>query len=92
MRNLSFIHTLKPEERGNLYANFLLDNNINKIESETLKKSLSTSMLFEYKNDLYHYYRQTDDNYLNDFMSKRINGNHKSLLWVESQVNYRKVN
>ena len=90
MRNLTKILKMTVEERLEIFNSFLNKNKIKKIDSETLKKTFNTSILLEYENNIYKHYLQYSD-YLNDFMSERINRKHLSSIWAESQANYKQV-
>lgn len=90
MRNLTDVLKMTVEERLGIFNSFLNDNKIKKIDSEALKKTFDTSILLEYENNIYKHYLQYSD-YLNDFMSERINRKHLSSIWAESQANYKQV-
>lgn len=90
MRNLTEVLKMTVEERFEIFNFFLNNNKIKKIDSETLRKTFNTSILLEYENNIYKHYLQYSD-YLNDFMSQRINRKHLSSIWVESQANYKQI-
>ena len=90
IRNLTELLKMTVEERLEIFNGFLNNNKIKKIDSETLRKTFNTSILLEYENNIYKHYLQHTD-YLNDFMSERINRKHLSSIWAESQANYKQV-
>lgn len=90
-KNLSKIHKLNPNERNEIFFDYLSKSQINKLDSEDLKLIYQSPLILEYKNRLFYHYKMEGD-FMNDFMSKRINKTLFASLWIESQINFKEIN
>lgn len=91
LRNLSQIERLTSKERWEIFNKFSEDYKIKIIESKALQSHFDASIILEYQSNLYHNYK-IYGNYLNTYMSNRINNKPLASLWTESQSNYKKAN
>lgn len=90
LRELTELLKAKGQQRLDIFNNFILNNNIERINSDTLRELLNTSIILKHESNLYMHYLQSP-NHLNDYISQRINGKHISLIFGQCQANYKLV-
>lgn len=81
------LYEMSKEEKIKIYNDFLSRKNIKRIESKYLQKELFSPIILNFENNLFYHYQQSEP-YSNDFISKKINKQHISSLFTESQANY----
>lgn len=84
------LSSLNDNEKLSAYNNFLIENNIERIASQTLLQKYNSKVLLQYNNKLFSHLTILDE-YLNDFMDARINKKHLISLFTEGQVIYQEV-
>lgn len=90
MRNLTAIFKFPLEEKLEIFNVFLRQNNIQRVDDKSLNNEFNTELILVYQHLGYKHYTHSG-NYLNNFMSDRINRKFLSSVLQQGQVNCKQI-
>jgi hypothetical protein len=90
-KNLSRVNQLNRDDRSEIFFKYLNQDQNKKINTQDFNLINQLPLIIKYKDKFYYSYKIEGD-FLNNFMSKRINNAWSGGLWFESQINLKELN